>query len=103
MITVNESVCPNCGGLLKYYDTVSRILRTKGRIATYIELIRLRCLRCGGVHREITDDIFPHKHYDAEIIRGVLEGFITPDTLGFEDYPCEQTMNRWMMRKLQFV
>ena len=29
------------------------------------------------------------------MIRGVLEGLITSDTLGFEDYPCEATMANW--------
>ena len=28
---------------------------------------------------------------------GVLEGLITCETLGFEDYPCEMTMIRWRL------
>ena len=32
MIGVNETNCPNCGGGLKYYDSVPRIVRTKGRV-----------------------------------------------------------------------
>ena len=95
MITINESICPECGGQLLYYDTVPRGSLTKGRIKHSIELRRFKCIKCSTVHREISDDIFPYKHYEAEIIRGVLEGFITSDTLGFEDYPNEITMNRW--------
>ena len=47
------------------------------------------------MHRSITEDIFPFKQYDAEIINGVVEGLITQDTLGFEDYPSETTVKEW--------
>lgn len=52
-------------------------------------------MKCGVLHRELTEEILPHKHYEADIIFGVIEGLITPETLGFEDYPCEMTMLRW--------
>ena len=42
-----------------------------------------------------SDDIDPYKQYEAEVIIGGLEGFITCETIGFEDYPCEMTMVRW--------
>lgn len=60
MISDNQSICPKCGGQLKYYDHVQRLVRTK----------------------------FGNK---------VLEGLITCETLGFEDYPCEMTMIRWRL------
>lgn len=47
------------------------------------------------MHRSITEDIFPFKQYDAEIINGVVEGLITQDTFGFEDYPSETTVKEW--------
>ena len=47
---------------------------------------RLQCTRCGSVHRELPELIFPYKQYEAEVIIGVLEGFITCETIGFEDY-----------------
>ena len=57
---------------------------------------------CGGFnalaavpYRELPELIFPYKQYEAEVIIGVLEGFITCETIGFEDYPCEMTMVRW--------
>jgi hypothetical protein len=103
MVNSDESVCPNCGGCLKYYDSVQRIVRTKGRVSGYVGIRRLRCRDCGALHRELPDFIFPYKQYEAEVIRGVLEGFITPDTLGYEDYPCEMTMTRWRARKLQLI
>lgn len=95
MITNNESTCPYCGGEIKYYDSVNRIVRTKRRITKKIKIRRLRCLNCGAIHRELPDFIFPYKQYESEIIMGVCEGLITYETLGFEDYPCEMTMMRW--------
>ena len=37
----------------------------------------------------------------AKIIDGVIEGLITCDTVGFEDYPCELTMIRWKTQNIQ--
>lgn len=95
MITKNEKICPKCGGLLKKYDSVKRTVRTKQRVTTKIKITRRKCTKCGCVHREIPSFIYPYKEYEAEVINGVLEGLITPETLGYEDYPCEMTMNRW--------
>ena len=95
MINNNQSNCPQCGGQLKYYDSVKRIVRTKNCMANKIIIKRLKCINCGRVHREIPDCVLPYKQYEADIIFGVIEGLITSDTLGFEDYPCEMTMLRW--------
>ncbi len=95
MITNNESVCPRCGGQLKYYDSVKRIVRTKNRNTRKIIIHRYRCLSCFSIHREIPNRILPYKQYESEIIIGVREGLITSNTLGYEDYPCEMTMIRW--------
>ena len=100
MININEVVCPKCGGKLRYYDNVQRIVRTKGRRTKYIIIQRMRCLKCGSLHRELPEDILPYKQYEAEIIRGVLECFITSETIGYEDYPCERTMFRWITQNL---
>lgn len=96
MVMENASSCPKCGGKLKYYGRVPRIVRTKNRTTTWVEIRRLRCSKCGAFHREIPEFIFPYKQYEAEVIVGVVEGLITCDTLGFEDYPCEMTMMRWI-------
>jgi len=96
MIREVDSTCPNCGGDLKYYDNVQRIVRTKGRKTKRLKIRRLRCYSCGSLHRELPDSIFPYKQYEAEVINGVLEGFITADTIGYEDYPSEMTMFRWL-------
>lgn len=103
MVRIGMSICPGCGGALKHYDNVWRIVRTKGRKTWKILIQRLRCTRCRALHREIPDVIFPYKQYESEVIMGVLEGFITPDTPGFEDYPCEMTMLRWTTRKSQLL
>lgn len=101
MVSVGNTTCPRCGGTLRYYDAVKRIVRTKGRRTNYIFMRRLRCCKCGTTHRELPLFLFPHKQYEAEMILGVCEGIITPDTLGYEDYPCEMTMRRWRTRNVQ--
>lgn len=90
-----EQSCPRCGRKMKYYDTVRRIVRTKNRKISRAYVPRMRCPVCGSIQRILPDYIFPFKQYEVEIIIGVVEGLITSDTLGFEDYPCEATMNRW--------
>ena len=100
MIERNVFICPKCGGKLKYYDRVQRIIRSKGRKTKRIHMRRFRCYKCGAIHRELSELIFPYKQYEAEIIIGVLEGFITCETIGFEDYPCETTMLRWISQKI---
>ena len=95
MTIKDVSTCPKCGGTLKYYDNVRRIIRTKGGIKNWIKVKRFRCEVCNKIHRYLPDYIFPYKHYVAEIIQGVVKGDITVETLGFEDYPCEMTMKRW--------
>lgn len=104
MVSDDTSICPRCGGLLKNYDTVNRIVRTKNNKIKKIKIRRLRCGKCNTIHRELPDFLLPYKQYEVEIILGVLEGFITPDTIGFEDYPCEMTMIRWRnSQKLQLL
>ncbi len=100
MVRENVSICPKCGGELKYYGMVPRIVRTKNRVTNWVRIRRLRCEQCGAIHREIPPFIFPFKQYEAEVIVGVREGLITCETLGFEDYPCEATMERWRAKKV---
>lgn len=96
MVRVGETICPVCGGELVYYDRCRRILRTKGRQPRWIDICRLQCCNCGRVHRELPEEVIPYKQYEAEIIRGVLDGLITSETLGYEDYPTEWTMLQWV-------
>ncbi len=102
MVGINVSKCPDCGKDLKYYDKVRRIVRTKGRATWHVLIRRLRCSNCEKIHRELPACVVPYKQYEAELIKGVLEGIITPETIGYEDYPCEMTMDRWTnSQKLQ--
>lgn len=96
MVEFGDTVCPICGGELRYYDKVQRILRTKYRRTEWLDIRRMKCKVCGKLHRELPDNIYIYKQYEADIIDGVIEGLITSDTLGFEDYPCERTMLNWI-------
>ena len=40
---------------------------------------------------------------DRVCVALVLEGLITCETIGFEDYPCEMTMLRWLSQKAQLL
>lgn len=95
MTISNTSTCPDCAGLLKLYDKVRRLVRAAGGEKRWEYIRRFRCVDCKRIHRELPSHIFPYKHYEADIINSVLDGTITPDTLGYEDYPCEMTMRRW--------
>ena len=94
MVMRDQSTCPKC---------VPRLVRTKGRETARVSMRRFRCVRCGAVHRELSELLVPYKQYEAEVIIGVLEGLITCETIGFEDYPCEMTMLRWLSQKAQLL
>ena len=64
MITENVSICPKCGGQLRYFDTAKRILRTKARVTEWIEIRRLRCTSCRALHRELPEELLPYKQYE---------------------------------------
>lgn len=99
MVSLDDTVCPDCGGYLAGYDHVKRIIRSKYGDRKFINIPRYRCKHCYRLHRAIPSYILPYKHYEIEVINGVVEGLITSDTLGFEDYPCEITMKRWCADK----
>lgn len=102
MVRTNEEKCPSCGGYLRYYDKVKRMVRIEGGCKRYIKIRRMKCTSCRKLHRELPNHVLPYKQYTYEIIMGVLNGHITSDILGYEDYPCEMTMFRWS-RKIHVV
>ena len=57
---------------------------------------RFRCQNCGTYHNELPDCLVPYKHYEAEVIAGVLDEVVLPDDLDSEDYPSVHTMIRWL-------
>ena len=80
---------------MKRYDTVKRIVRGKDHTKKFVSIERYKCPKCNTIHRNLPEYLYPFKHYEADIIDGVVEGLIGPETLGFEDFPCEETMKRW--------
>ncbi len=88
--------CPHCGGELKYRDSRPRIHCREGGTKEWIIIRRLKCHECGELHSELPDCLVPYKHYDSEIIAGVIDGIVTPDDADSEDYPCEETIKRWL-------
>lgn len=90
--------CPRCkSNQLYLYDKVKRLIKGASGKQQWIDIWRYKCKKCNFVHRNLHGIVVPFKHYNADIIEGVQNGHITPDTLGFEDYPCEQTMRRWLL------
>ncbi len=78
------------------FDSRPRIHRREGGTKEWIIIRRLKCHECGELHSELPDCLVPHKHYDSEIIAGVIARIVTPDDADSEDYPCEETMKRWL-------
>lgn len=95
MVTESDTLCPICQAKLIFFDRAKRIVRTKRRKTYWVTIDRMKCTQCGMIHRALPDYILPFKQYEAELVIGVVEGLITPNTLGYEDYPCETTMNAW--------
>lgn len=91
----NEKCKGGCKNL-KHYDWRLRKVYDKGRVAVPIKVERLKCKDCGHMTLRYPDDVLSYKQYDKDIYEGVVEGFITPDTYGFEEYPSERTMQRWL-------
>ena len=98
MIKENETLCPICNGELHPYGHATRIVRSKYGKRRKIVINRFKCARCGALHNELPEFVKPYVRYERDILEGVLEGLITPETLGFEDYPSELTMHRWMSK-----
>lgn len=87
--------CPICGGILKYRDSRKRICKREGGAKDHLLIRRFVCCSCKAHHNELPDCLVPHKHYEAEVISGVIDGFVTESDLDSEDYPCHETMKRW--------
>ena len=81
---------------LKHYDYHLKKVIRKGGIVEYIKVEKCHCRDCGSYITIYPDDILPYKQYDRDIVEGVKEGLITPDTIGFDSYPSERTMQRWI-------
>lgn len=83
--------CPDCGGEVKYYDTVNRRVLKEGREAYYISVPRYRCKTCHKIHR-VSDEIVPFKHYAKSVIEKTK-------MREYDIYPSEMTRWRWSQEK----
>lgn len=88
--------CPSCGGQLRYRDSRLRIRKREGGCRDYLRIRRFRCSVCESYHNELPDVLLPYKHYETEVISGVIDGIVTPDDQDSEDYPSVSTMQYWL-------
>ena len=61
---------------------MKRIVRGKNHSKKLVAIERYKCPKCKTIHRDLSEYVYPFKHYEADIIDGVVEGLIGPDTLG---------------------
>ena len=90
-------VCPECQSPMKYRDTRQRHIRREGGVKLRGRIRRLFCKNCHRLHNELPTNLSPHKHYEVEVIEGVVDEVVTQDDLESEDYPCARTMERWKL------
>lgn len=96
-IESNEIIpnCPICGERMTHYDSIKRIWRKEGGSTDWIVIRRFRCDKCSRIMRELPDVLTPYKHYETDVIEGVIEGIIQPTDKESEDFPTVETMERW--------
>lgn len=80
---------------MKYRDRVKRVVKERYGEKRFIYVPRYKCTSCGYLHRVLPEDLLPFKHYSKDVIDGAVEGLITNDILGFEDYPSDMQIKRW--------
>lgn len=88
--------CPLCQNPLHYRGQKKRVMKQEGGKKQWLVIRRFKCCSCHSLHKELPDCLVPYKHYQADIISGVLDGIVTPDDLDCEDYPCLDTMLLWI-------
>lgn len=88
--------CERCNFIMKKYDKVKRMYKSKEGEQKYVKIQRYRCPNCKHIVRSLPKYLLPYKHYEKNIIENVVSGIITPDVIGYEDFPCEMTMERWI-------
>lgn len=78
----NSHLCPVCQGMLRYRDSRPRIRKKEGGTRERLMIRRFRCQNCHSYHNELPDCLVPYKHYEAEVIAGVLDEVILPEYSG---------------------
>jgi len=94
--SVTTHICPVCQERLHYRDSRKRIRKKEGGMKDLLMVRRFHCNHCHSYHTELPDCLVPFKHYETEVISGVLDGVVSPDDLDSEDYPSYPTMLRWL-------
>lgn len=89
-------MCPVCQGSFSYRDSRTRIRKKEGGVKDRLMIRRFYCKSCHSYHNELPDCLVPYKHYESEVISGVLDGVVLADDLDSEDYPSFSTMVRWL-------
>ena len=87
--------CPHCQSPMKYRDRRPRHFRKEGGVKYWGVVRRYYCKECKRLHTELPANVSPYKHYEVDVIEGVVDGVVTQDDLESEDYPCAKTMERW--------
>ena len=88
--------CPYCHATLAYRDSRKRVSKLEGGVKRWLVIRRFRCTSCKTLHTELPDCLTPYKHYQTEVLSGVIDGIITANDLECEDYPCFDTMRIWL-------
>ena len=91
----DTKICSLYGQPLRLYSRVTRIIRGEYGEVNHIKIRRYHCYNCKKVHRELPDNLMPHKQYDAQIIIDFVDGLVSTNDLPYENYPCEVTAKRW--------
>lgn len=96
----NSYLCPVCQGMLRYRDSRPRIRKKEGGTKERLMIRRFRCQDCHSYHNELPDCLVPYKHYEAEVIAGVLDEVILQPTWILRiirpSTPCSAGFNGFM-------
>ena len=71
-----------------------RIWLREGHKRHTVAIRRLKCRKCGAYHRELPDFLVPYKHYETELISGVLDEVVQADDMD-GNLPCDSTVQSW--------
>lgn len=74
----NVPGCPWYGRQLRYRDSRFRIRKHEDGDQGFLSIRRFRWTECGSYHNELPDVLLPYKHYEAEVISGLIDGIVTP-------------------------
>ena len=79
--------------MLKYRDKVLRCQKQIGGEKRLYMINRMKCTRCGKLHRQQTDKMIIFRQYAAEVIEDVIDEVIYEDD-GLMN-PSDGTMKHW--------